>query len=83
MKSLALLFVPTVLSKAIGTIGTVTKQEVVSKLDSGSELVALYSEPAYVDPIYILSLHGDKHYDQGVDAGQLFGKEMNSNYQVF
>ncbi len=67
---------------SVGTIGTITKQEVVQKLDSGSELVALYSSPSYVDPIYVLSLHGDQYYSQGYDAGILLGKQVNENYQV-
>jgi hypothetical protein len=71
-----------VTAKDIGTIGSVTKQTIVQKLDSGSELVALYSEPAYTDPIYVLSLHGDKSYDQGYDYGVLFGAQTAENYQV-
>lgn len=63
----------------IGTIGAVTRQESIQKLKSGSELVALYSEPAYVDPIYVLSLHGTS-FQQGFDAGYLFGKQIITNY---
>ena len=68
-------------SKPIGTIGTVTKQETLQKLASGSELVALYSDPAYVNPIYLLNLHGSSSFDQGYDAGFLFGKQIMKNYQ--
>ena len=68
-------------SKPIGTIGTVTKQEPIQKLPSGSELIALYSEPAYVNPIYVLNLHGSTSYDQGYDAAYLFGKQIMKNYQ--
>jgi hypothetical protein len=64
-----------------GKMGSVTKQETVRRLDSGSELVALYSEPAYVNPIYLLSLHGSSSYDQGHDAGLLFGNQISENYQ--
>ena len=39
-------------------------KESVSRRDSGSELVALYSEPAYVNPIYVLSLRGETSYGQ-------------------
>lgn len=67
-------------SKPVGTIGAVTKQEVQQKLDTGSELVALYSEPAYENPIYVMSLHGDTSYQQGFDAGVLFGKQFEENY---
>ena len=66
----------------IGTVGSVTSQTVIQKLESGSELVALYSEPAYTDPIYVLSLHGEKSYDQGYDAGVLMGVQSAENYQV-
>lgn len=47
-----------VAAKPVGTIGSVTRQEVVGSRDSGSELVALYTDPTYVNPIYVLSLHG-------------------------
>lgn len=67
-------------STPVGTIGTVTRQETVQKLSSGSELVALYSEPAYVNPIYVLSLHGETSFNQGYDAGYLFGKQIETNY---
>jgi hypothetical protein len=66
---------------AVGTIGTVTRQESLGKLSSGSELVALYSEPAYNYPIYVLNLHGNTPYDQGYDGGVLFGKQIAENYQ--
>lgn len=68
-------------AKPVGTIGTVTRQESVSRRDSGSELVALYSEPAYVNPIYVLSLRGETSYGQGYDAGVLMGKQTAKNYQ--
>ena len=71
-----------VAAKDIGLIGTVTKQESIQKMESGSELVALYSEPAYTDPIYLLTLHGSAPYDQGYDAGVLFGKQFADNYAV-
>ena len=58
-------------SKPIGTIGTVTKQETLQKLASGSELVALYSDPAYVNPIYLLNLHGSSSFDQGYDVAKV------------
>lgn len=74
-------FMPVALSNPVGTIGTVTKQTSIQKLESGSELVALYSDPSYVDPIYVLSLHGTKPYDQGYDAATLFGKQIADNYQ--
>ena len=64
----------------VGTIGTVTRQESVTKLETGSELVALYSEPAYVNPIYVLNLHGETSHQQGYDAGVLFGKQFQENY---
>ncbi len=35
----------------IGVIGTITKQETVQKLESGSELVEVYSDPTYTNPI--------------------------------
>ena len=70
-----------VAAKPVGTIGSVTRQEVVASRDSGSELVALYSDPAYINPIYVLSLHGKTSYDQGIDAGVLMGKQMAKNYQ--
>lgn len=64
----------------VGTIGTVTRQESVIKLETGSELVALYSEPAYVNPIYVLNLHGETSHQQGHDAGVLFGRQFQENY---
>jgi hypothetical protein len=63
----------------VGVIGSVTRQETVMKLESGSELVALYSEPAYVNPIYVMSLHGTS-FQQGMDAGVLFGAQFAENY---
>lgn len=68
-------------TKPVGTMGSVTRQETVSKLETGSELVALYSEPAYVNPIYVLNLHGDSSRQQGFDAGFLFGKQFEENYR--
>mmetsp|Transcript_19427 Transcript_19427/g.27920 ORF Transcript_19427/g.27920 Transcript_19427/m.27920 type:complete len:498 (+) Transcript_19427:40-1533(+) len=64
----------------IGVIGSVTKQTVISKLDSGSELVSLDTQPAYEEPIYVLSLHGSTSRSQGYDAGLLFGKQFAENY---
>lgn len=69
-------------AKDIGTIGTVTSQVSMQKLDSGSELVALTSTPAYTDPIYVVSLHGDTPYEQGYDAGVLVGQQFVDNYHV-
>ena len=69
-------------AKPIGTIGVVSKQEVVQKLDSGSELVKLYTEPAYSsNPIFLLNILGDSSYNQGFDAGMLFGAQHLENYQ--
>lgn len=64
----------------VGTIGEVSRQESVLKLQTGSELVALYSEPAYANPIYLLNLHGDTSLQQGFDAGVLFGRQFQENY---
>jgi hypothetical protein len=72
----------TAVAKDIGTVGTVTSQVSMQKLASGSELVALMSEPAYVDPIYLVSLYGDTSYDQGYDAGVLVGQQFYENYHV-
>jgi len=77
---LSALAVTTAVAKDIGTVGTITNQESMQKLASGSELFALYSEPAYVDPIYLVSLYGDTPYDQGYDAGVLVGKQFYDNY---
>lgn len=69
-------------AEPIGKMGVVSKQEVVQKLDSGSELVALYTEPAYAtNPIFVLNLHGDSGYKQGFDSGFLFGAQHLENYQ--
>lgn len=65
----------------IGTIGSVSSQKSLKKLSSGSELVALYSQPAYEQPIYLLNIYGDSSYNQGVDAAILFGSETIVNYQ--
>jgi hypothetical protein len=72
----------TAVAKDIGTVGEVTSQVSMQKLDSGSELFALNSEPAYVDPIYVVSLYGDTPYDQGYDAGVLVGQQFADNYHV-
>ena len=79
---LSTLATATVVAKDIGTVGTITSQVSVQKLASGSELVALMSEPAYVDPIYLVSLYGDTSYEQGYDAGVLVGQQFFENYHV-
>lgn len=79
---LSALATSTAVAKDIGTVGTVTSQVSLQKLASGSELVALNSDPAYVDPIYVVSLHGETPYDQGYDAGVLVGQQFYDNYHV-
>jgi hypothetical protein len=79
---LVLLFIlaASVLADGIGTIGKVTQQTVLGKLESGSQFVQLDTEPAYADPVYILNLRGEP-YNQGYDAGVLVGEQWDENYQ--
>ena len=46
----------------------------------GSKLFSLQNEGSmYADPVYVLELHGTA-YQQGYDAGLLFGREFAVNY---
>lgn len=46
----------------------------------GSKLYSLQNQGSmYEDPVYVLELHGTA-YQQGYDAGLLFGKEFEENY---